>query len=150
MTVTLLSAAPDLSEQVVRYTQKDTGLLVLPPLAGVNEPIRGDLYVCERYVYKFASCCGALLILCSQVYFYSTSANSGIAVDYPDIIIHAISRQEGRPCIYCQLEVGRFFPNQQLPEDEDEQDIVTELKFMPEDTGACKESIAFDHDGLGY
>lgn len=49
MTVTLLSAAPDLSDQVVRHTQKDTDLLVLPPLAGVNEPIRGDLYVCERY-----------------------------------------------------------------------------------------------------
>lgn len=48
MTVTLLSAAPDLSDQVVRHTQKDTDLLVLPPLAGVNEPIRGDLYVCER------------------------------------------------------------------------------------------------------
>ncbi|KAJ8657083.1 hypothetical protein O0I10_007163 [Lichtheimia ornata] len=121
MTVTLLSAAPDLSDQVVRHTQKDTDLLVLPPLAGVNEPIRGDLYVCE-----------------SQVYFYSTSANSGIAVDYPDIIIHAISRREERPCIYCQLEAGRFFPNQQLPEDEDEQDIVTELKFMPEDTGALE------------
>lgn len=73
----------------------------------------------------------------SQVYFYSEQAQSGIAVEYPDIIIHAISRQDGRPGIYCQLESGRFFPNQQIPE-EDQEDTVTELKFMPQDVGSCK------------
>ena len=79
------------------------------------------------------------ILYISQVYFYSATAGSGIAVEYPDIIIHAISRQDGRPSIYCQLEQDRFFPNQQLPEDEEErQDIVTELKFMPQDPGTCK------------
>ncbi|KAI9278425.1 regulator of volume decrease after cellular swelling-domain-containing protein [Phascolomyces articulosus] len=122
MTVTLLSSPPDLSDQAVRHTQRSTDLQILPPLAGVDGPIQGELNICE-----------------SQVYFYSESAGSGIAVEYPDIIIHAISRQDGRPSIYCQLEAGRFFPNQQLPEDEEErEDTVTELKFMPQDPGALE------------
>lgn len=80
-----------------------------------------------------------ILYLFSQVYFYSDSAKSGIAVEYPDIIIHAISRQQGQPNIYCQLDAGLFFPNQQLPEDEDERaETVTELRLIPRDGGACK------------
>ncbi|KAI8149622.1 regulator of volume decrease after cellular swelling-domain-containing protein [Fennellomyces sp. T-0311] len=122
MTVTLLSSSPDLSDQAVRHTQRNTELLVLPSLAGNPGPIKGELNVCE-----------------SQVYFYSESTGSGIAVEYPDIIIHAISRQDGRPSIYCQLEAGRFFPNQQLPEDPEElEETVTELKFMPEDPGSLE------------
>ncbi|KAG2218351.1 hypothetical protein INT45_012970 [Circinella minor] len=119
MTVTLLNSPPDLSDQNVRHTQRNVDLQILPPLSGVEGTIQGELNVCE-----------------SQVYFYSTLAGSGIAVEYPDIIIHAISRQEGRPSIYCQLEQGRFFPNQQLPEDEE--DSVTELKFMPQDPGSLE------------
>ncbi|KAF7727460.1 hypothetical protein EC973_007529 [Apophysomyces ossiformis] len=119
MTVTLLSSPPNLSDLVVRSTQKDTGLIVLPPLAGIEGPLRGDLYVCE-----------------SQLYFYSAEHQSGISVEYPDIIIHAISRQDGTPCIYCQLDAGLFFPNQQIPEDEE--DALTELKFVPRDPGALE------------
>ncbi|KAI9315353.1 regulator of volume decrease after cellular swelling-domain-containing protein [Dichotomocladium elegans] len=121
MTVTLLSSPPDLAGLVIKHAQKDTDLEVLPPLANVHGAIKGDLYVCE-----------------SQVYFYSAESQSGIAVEYPDIIIHAISRQDGRPSIYCQLEQGRFFPGQQIPKDEDILDIVTELRFMPQDAGALE------------
>ncbi|KAL1926519.1 hypothetical protein VTP01DRAFT_5640 [Rhizomucor pusillus] len=120
MTVTLLTSRPDLQDQTVRYSQKNVELLVLPPLTGTDGTISGELFVCE-----------------SQVYFYSEQAQSGIAVEYPDIIIHAISRQDGRPGIYCQLESGRFFPNQQIPE-EDQEDTVTELKFMPQDVGSLE------------
>ncbi|KAG1052524.1 hypothetical protein G6F43_005350 [Rhizopus delemar] len=122
MTVTLLSQAPDLSTLKPHHVQKDTALLVSPPLAGHEGPIFGDIYVCE-----------------DQLYFYSESSGSGIAVEYPDIIIHAASRQEGQPNIYCQLDSGIFFPNQQLPQDEEErQEIVTELRLIPRDSGAVE------------
>ncbi|KAG2233529.1 hypothetical protein INT48_003400 [Thamnidium elegans] len=121
MTVTLLQEAPDVSTLKPRHIQKDTALLISPPLAGHEGPIFGELSVCE-----------------DQFYFYSESAKSGIAVQYPDIIIHAISRQEGQPNIYCQLDAGLFFPNQQLPEDEQErEETVTELRLIPRDGGAC-------------
>jgi nucleotide-sensitive chloride channel 1A len=48
MTVTLLSQAPDLSTLKPRHVQKDTALLVSPPLAGHEGPIFGDIYVCEE------------------------------------------------------------------------------------------------------
>ncbi|KAI8091285.1 regulator of volume decrease after cellular swelling-domain-containing protein [Gilbertella persicaria] len=122
MTVTLLSQAPDLASSKPRHIQKDTQLFISPPLAGHQGPIVGDLSVCEE-----------------QFYFYSPSAQSGIAVEYPDIIIHAISRQDGQPSIYCQLDAGLFFPNQTLPEDEQErEETVTELRLVPQDSGALE------------
>ncbi|KAI8975671.1 regulator of volume decrease after cellular swelling-domain-containing protein [Mycotypha africana] len=122
MTVTLLNEAPDTSSLKPRHIQKETALLISPPLAGHQGPIFGQLSVCE-----------------DQFYFYSEDANSGIAVEYPDIIIHAISRQEGQPNIYCQLDSGLFFPNQQLPEDKEERrETVTELRLIPKDTGALE------------
>ncbi|KAI8638601.1 regulator of volume decrease after cellular swelling-domain-containing protein [Parasitella parasitica] len=122
MTVTLLSQAPDTSSLKSRHIQKDTALLISPPLAGHQDPIFGELSVCE-----------------DQLYFYSEIAQSGIAVEYPDIIIHAISRQDGQPNIYCQLDSGLFFPNQELPEDEQErEETVTELRLIPRDGGALE------------
>ncbi|KAI8890184.1 hypothetical protein K501DRAFT_319879 [Backusella circina FSU 941] len=117
MTITLLAQAPNPSDLKVHHIQKDSALLVSPPLAGQHGPIFGEMMVAE-----------------DQVYFYSEQAKSGIAVEYPDIIIHAISREEGQPNIYCQLESGLFFPNQDLPEDpEEREETVTELRFIPRD-----------------
>ncbi|KAL0088290.1 regulator of volume decrease after cellular swelling-domain-containing protein [Phycomyces blakesleeanus] len=130
MTVTLLSSPPDLTDLVVRRTEKKIGLLVSPPLAGMSGPIKGEMFVCE-----------------SQLYFYSEEQHSGISVEYPDIIIHAISRRDGLPSIYCQLDSGLFFPNQDLPEDEQElEETVTELKFIPEDS----ESLESIYEAMSY
>ncbi|KAI8333560.1 regulator of volume decrease after cellular swelling-domain-containing protein [Chlamydoabsidia padenii] len=122
MTITLLSSPPDLNNLAIRHTQNDVGLTVSPALSGAQGAIVGTLYVCE-----------------SLLYFYSTVSNAGIAVEYPDIIIHAISRQHGDPAIYCQLDAGLFFPNQQLPDEEDRDDIVTELNFTPTDTNSLED-----------
>ncbi|CAO3641282.1 unnamed protein product [Cunninghamella blakesleeana] len=113
--------APDLSGLVIRHTQSEVGLKVTPILEGVNNQIVGKLYICE-----------------SLLYFYSDTVNSGIAVEYPDIIIHAISRQNGEPSIYCQLDAGLFFPTQQVAE-EDKEDTVTELNFTPIDTESLED-----------
>ncbi|CAO3583979.1 unnamed protein product [Absidia cylindrospora] len=122
MTITLLSTPPNLSDLTVRHTQNNVGLTVSPPLSGANGQILGKLYVCE-----------------SMLHFYSESSGAGISVEYPDVIIHAISRQNNEPAIYCQLDAGLFFPNQQLPEDEDQDDIVTELTFTPADSNSLED-----------
>ncbi|KAI8973031.1 regulator of volume decrease after cellular swelling-domain-containing protein [Pilobolus umbonatus] len=117
MTITLLHQIPQPSSPT-RHVQKDTSLVITPPLIGHAGPIVGDLSICE-----------------DQLYFYSTSAQSGIAVEYPDIIIHAIARRQ-EPHIYCQLDSGLFLPNQQLPEDQEErEECITELTFIPKDSG---------------
>lgn len=48
MTVTLLNQAPDVSSLKPRHVQKDTALLISPPLAGHEGPIFGELSVCEE------------------------------------------------------------------------------------------------------
>lgn len=48
MTVTLLQDAPDVSTLKPRHIQKDTALLISPPLAGHEGPIFGELSVCEE------------------------------------------------------------------------------------------------------
>ena len=89
------------------------------------------------------------------MYFYSWNTNTGLAIDYPTIIIHAISRQQALedtgPCIYTQLnEKLNMFTAQQPPstpttsqEDgrEEDDDHTTELKFIPDDIGARKSVI---------
>ncbi|CAO3699257.1 unnamed protein product [Rhizopus stolonifer] len=96
-------------------------LVITPPLAGHEGPIEGEIYICE-----------------DQLYFYSNTIESGIAVEYRDIIIHAISRQD-QASLYCQLDVGLFFPNQVLPEDEYErEETMTELYLIPRDSGAVE------------
>jgi nucleotide-sensitive chloride channel 1A len=58
----------------------------------------------------------------------------GIAVEYPDIIIHAISRSENEATLFCQLDTGLFFPNQQLPESGlEREEISTELRIIPKE-----------------
>ncbi|KAG1460261.1 hypothetical protein G6F46_005747 [Rhizopus delemar] len=122
MTITLLSQAPDILNLKTRHVQKETALIISPPFVGHEDPIQGDVLICE-----------------DRFYFYSESSQTGIAVDYRDIIIHAISRQEGDPSIFCQLDSGLFFPNQQLPEDDYErQETLTELRFIPRDKGAVE------------
>jgi chloride channel, nucleotide-sensitive, 1A len=97
----------------------------------------------------------------SKLYFYSQNTSTGLAIDYPTIIIHAISRQQALddtgPCIYTQLNEklnvftafdrtsAQHQPSastaSQEDEREDDEDYTTELKFIPDDIGARKSAI---------
>lgn len=48
MTVTLLNQAPDVSTLKPRHIQRDTALLVSPPLNGQLGPIFGQVLICEE------------------------------------------------------------------------------------------------------
>ncbi|KAG1437069.1 hypothetical protein G6F56_013282 [Rhizopus delemar] len=94
MTVTLLSQAPNVSSLKTRHIQKETSLVITPPLAGHEGPIEGEIYICE---------------------------------------------EQDQASLYCQLDVGLFFPNQVLPEDEYErEETMTELYLIPRDSGAVE------------
>ncbi|TPX63683.1 hypothetical protein SpCBS45565_g06455 [Spizellomyces sp. 'palustris'] len=76
----------------VRHLQKSVSLLFDPSLSSNPIPGKGDLYVAE-----------------SQLVWYSPEKRLSIAIDYPSIGIHAISRQgdaltEGKPHVYGQLD----------------------------------------------
>lgn len=86
----------------------------------------------------------------SQVYFWSEVHNTGVALWYPDIIIHAIMRQEDREAIYCQLGEGIHFPAQVSGttdnEQEDGDDIMTELYFIPANGESCTFRVALPYN----
>ncbi|KAF0560698.1 hypothetical protein F8M41_001278 [Gigaspora margarita] len=146
MTVTLISTPPEvvtpeqlnqlqqnppdsgLMPQISHHIQQNVCVLITPPAFDAMIG-KGTLYVTE-----------------SKLYFFSRDTNNGLAIDYPTIIMHAISRQTidgAGPCIYTQLDidpsslrgVNRSTENQNEDEDRDE---MIEMKFIPDDTSSLE------------
>jgi len=84
-----------------------------------------------------------------------SNTGRGFQIEYPSITLHAISRQDGRPSIYCQLDEATDAAIQQLShtdlngteneEDEQEEDQggevdtpMRELSIIPQNPQACK------------
>ena len=106
------TSTPTLDEQaVLKLKIERVHLYFRPELPTGHVPSRGDLYITD-----------------SAVYFKDGMTNDVFVVDYPSILIHAISRgdQEKRedeesvlPMVYCQLD--GFGPN--LDSNGDEIDV---------------------------
>ncbi|KAJ3299606.1 hypothetical protein HK104_008199 [Borealophlyctis nickersoniae] len=75
---------------IVRHIQNSVSLVFDPKLPNLATPGKGDLYVAE-----------------SQLIWHDPANSTTVCIDYPSIVIHAISRQGdvvvNAPCIYCQL-----------------------------------------------
>ncbi|RUS23315.1 regulator of volume decrease after cellular swelling-domain-containing protein [Endogone sp. FLAS-F59071] len=121
MPLTLLNSPPNLEGESIHHRQDNVQMVITPPLNGVSDLGKGDLFVAEN-----------------QLYFYTRNTATGLAIPYPSIIIHAISRQNGQPCVYCQLDSGEVLAEQRrVAEDDDDEDKeVTELKLVPDDPDA--------------
>jgi len=85
------------------------------------------------------------------LYFYSAVSQTGFAIPYLSIIIHAIARESHvGPSIYCQLEGSLTAfesskesepaseQNGDADEEEMDEDAVLELSFVPSDVSSCK------------
>ncbi|KAJ2753427.1 hypothetical protein GGI19_003138 [Coemansia pectinata] len=115
MPVTLLSQLPTLSH--TRFTADRTRVASDPPSDSANG--LGTLYVDEQ-----------------RLVFFSTEASRGFSIDYPTVVIHAVSRgTDGVGAhLYCQLDGP--FPSSNKPDSNDEEDDdeqFGELRFIPED-----------------
>lgn len=121
MPLTLLNSPPNLEGETIRHHQNNVQMIITPPLNGVSDLGKGDLFVAEN-----------------QLYFYTRNTATGLAIPYPSIIIHAISRQNGQPCVYCQLDSEEVLAEQRRTAEDDDEDEVTELKFVLDDPNACK------------
>lgn len=63
-----------------------------------------------------------------------SSSGRGFQIEYPTIILHAISRAESGPSIYCQLDETTTGADQQ---NEDEDRPLRELTIIPKEAGSC-------------
>ncbi|KAF9650245.1 hypothetical protein BDM02DRAFT_3093540 [Thelephora ganbajun] len=96
---------------ILRLEEPNISVLFDPPLQdfGPDDCERGTLYIIE-----------------SVLAFISTTGR-GFQVEYPSITLHAISRTESGPCIYCQLDE---MPTGDRSDDDDSP--MRELKIVPE------------------
>jgi nucleotide-sensitive chloride channel 1A len=102
---------------VLRHKEENVSVTLLPPLDGFtqDDAAKGTLYVIE------------------SVLIFMSSAGPGFQIEYPAITLHAISRSEAKPSIYCQLDehIGEV-----LEADGDITDI-RELIIAPQNASAC-------------
>ncbi|KAJ2888109.1 hypothetical protein IWW38_005001 [Coemansia aciculifera] len=120
MPVTLLSQLPDLSH--IRFTATRTRAACDPPSVSANG--LGTLHIDEQCLV-----------------FFSPDTKHGFSIDYPSIVIHAVSRNTTTPSdagnvadahLYCQLD-GPFPGCAASEESDDDDEQFAELKFFPED-----------------
>ncbi|KAH7919374.1 hypothetical protein BV22DRAFT_1040967 [Leucogyrophana mollusca] len=98
---------------ILRHHERGVRVTLDPPLDGwtEGEAVEGDLYVIE-----------------SALVF--SSPGRAFQIEYPAITLHAVSRSESGPSIYCQLDESA----QDAQEDgEDDASAMRELSIIPQD-----------------
>ncbi|KAG0281125.1 hypothetical protein BGZ95_006617 [Linnemannia exigua] len=146
MAITILQQAPLSSEARIRHTQPNVTVHITPANRAFQNP--GTLYIADE-----------------SLYFFSDASNTGFAIPYPSIIIHAIARESHvGPSIYCQLEgsLGSFGSthtsssngngasadkaDEGEEEEEEDEDAVLELSFVPAEVS----SLDTIYENLSY
>ena len=100
-----------------KFVGRNVQLIFSPEFQGISDAGMGTLYITTRNI------------------IFHSNENECITIDYPTIVIHAISRGENdrlvrKPCIYCQLE---------LINQSDGSDVVPEMRIVPNDDGCLDE-----------
>ncbi|KAI0774969.1 regulator of volume decrease after cellular swelling-domain-containing protein [Trametes elegans] len=82
---------------------------------------------------------GELYVIESHLVFLSATGR-GFQVEYPSITLHAISRGEKGPSIYCQLDEGAPAAENGQPQNGEEEDVsdMRELTILPKDPSALE------------
>ncbi|KZT06114.1 uncharacterized protein LAESUDRAFT_726336 [Laetiporus sulphureus 93-53] len=100
---------------VLRHKEENVSVTIDPPLSGFSSDdcAVGTLYVLE------------------SVLVFMSATGRGFQVEYPSITLHAISRAEAGPSIYCQLDQA----SSAHAEDQQEEELssMSELFIVPKD-----------------
>ena len=67
---------------------------------------------------------------------FISATGKGFQVDYTSITLHAISRAEAGPSIYCQLDEPVAAEFAAAPDEEDDVTNMRELVIVPKDSSA--------------
>ncbi|TFK82701.1 hypothetical protein K466DRAFT_603449 [Polyporus arcularius HHB13444] len=106
---------------VLRHKEENVSVTLDPPVDGFSaeDGAHGTLYVIE------------------SVLVFISATGKGFQVDYPSITLHAISRAEAGPSIYCQLDDA---PAAEAAVQEEEDDVANmrELVIVPKDSSALE------------
>ncbi|KAG9082746.1 hypothetical protein FS749_006595 [Ceratobasidium sp. UAMH 11750] len=103
---------------VLRHTQGDVQIVFDPPIHDLGSADKGTLYVIES----------------ALAFIWPSGA--GFTIEYPRITLHAVSRGEAGPYVYCQLDESD--PATGGAEDEDEESEMREMKIIPSDPASVE------------
>lgn len=115
---------------VLRHKEENVSVKLDPPLPEftADDCANGSLYVIEKYVLRVIANLQYVDRAISLLIFMS-STGKGLQVEYRSITLHAISRAENVPSIYCQLDES---PNDATAANEDaEISDMRELIIIP-------------------
>lgn len=124
--VTLISSVPEFASQeehassvgstpnsfsdinpVLKHKEANVSISFEPPVEGFDSTVQGTLYVVTRQgsLYGFNPSDKKMKVKNSSILaFMPHSGPPGFQIQYPAITLHAISRGESGPSIYCQLD----------------------------------------------
>ncbi|KAH9924235.1 regulator of volume decrease after cellular swelling-domain-containing protein [Amylocystis lapponica] len=114
---------------VLRHKEENVSITIDPPVDGLTA----------------ADCANGTLHILESVLVFMSTTGHGFQVEYPAITLHAISRAEAGPSIYCQLDQVPS-PDEDVPAADDAASELKELIIVPQD-GAALEPI---FEGLSY
>jgi chloride channel, nucleotide-sensitive, 1A len=92
---------------VLRHIEQNVSVSLDPPLEdfSAEDCKDGTLYVIERCGCSYSRSLFQLTdLLPNSVLAFMSSTGRGFQIEYPSITLHAISRAESGPAIYCQLD----------------------------------------------
>jgi chloride channel, nucleotide-sensitive, 1A len=126
---------------VVRHIEKDVSISLDPAVEGFSpeDCAVGTLYVLERYVSQLFLLL-KFLISAPSVLVFVSSTGRGFQIQYPSITLHAVSRTEAGPSIYCQLDESS--ESNEAPVGEDYVADMRELTIVPKNAEACKHAMS--------
>ncbi|KAF8907369.1 regulator of volume decrease after cellular swelling-domain-containing protein, partial [Gymnopilus junonius] len=107
---------------VIRHKEENVTISLDPPHEGfTNEnALKGTLYVL------------------TSVLVFMSNAGTGFQVEYPAITLHAVSRGEFGPSIYCQLDETFGVENGASTADDDAVTDMRELSIVPQNPGSLE------------
>ncbi|KAI0833741.1 regulator of volume decrease after cellular swelling-domain-containing protein [Trametes gibbosa] len=116
---------------VLRHKEDNVSVMLDPPLDALSadDAANGSLYVIESHLV------------------FMSATGHGFQLEYPSITLHAISRGEKGPSIYCQLDdAAKPVENRQPANEEEEISDMRELSILPKDASALEpifEALSF-------
>ncbi|CAL1715951.1 unnamed protein product [Somion occarium] len=108
---------------VLHHKEENVSITIDPPLEGFSaeDCANGTLYVIE------------------SVLIFMSSSGRGFQIEYPAITLHAISRAESGPSIYCQLdENAGIAAGESQQQNVDEDSPMREMTIIPKDASALE------------
>ena len=120
---------------VIRHKEEGVTVTLEPQLDGFSN-VQGTLYVLTRSAaFNSKHFLNNLLFFRSVLAFVSTTG-AGFQIEYPAITLHAVSRAESGPSIYCQLDES-FGQANGAPSTNDEDSEMRELTIVPKSSDSC-------------